>query len=366
MSQKLKVSDLCPHKDNDYFFDDITGEAWQEFIDSIKTSGVIEPIVVTQNKVIVSGHQRVRACKLLEIEEIDAEVKIFDSEDEITKCLIETNIRQRGIGNTNPVKFGRCIKELERIYGIKNGGDRGNQYKEAEPQIAELPTQSDLASQFGMSVDTLNRYKQLADSIPEIQSLVETGIVTPSVARAIMKKLPEFKQKELADKFASEGIKVPLKKAEEEIERLKANEIDLREECDYLQSKVKELQDKVPDDYEEIKRKAEMADAHESDFKTMQKAYEKMSEKWKQSELEKQKIIDEAKKPEIEQAEKLRRSALSFCAGVANFIEQYGGYVWLTEHINEMAPSERKGYLSAINAVESWTQAIKENMKGVI
>lgn len=362
MSQKLKVSDLCPHKDNDYFFDDITGEAWQEFIDSIKTSGVIEPIVVTQNKVIVSGHQRVRACKLLEIEEIDAEVKIFDSEDEIIKCLIETNIRQRGIGNTNPVKFGRCLKELERIYGIKEGRP------EKLPQNAEVSntTQSDLASQFGMSVDTLNRYKTLADSIPEIQNLVETGIVTPSVARAIIKKLPEFQQKELADKFASEGIKVPLKKAEEEIERLKANEIDLREECDYLQSKVKELQDKVPDDYEEIKRKAEMADAHESDFKTMQKAYEKMSEKWKQSELEKQKIIDEAKKPEIEQAEKLRRSALSFCAGVANFIEQYGGYVWLTEHINEMAPSERKGYLSAINAVESWTQAIKENMKGVI
>lgn len=33
--------------------------------------------------------------------------------------LIETNIRQRGIGNPNPVKLGRCIKELERIYGIE-------------------------------------------------------------------------------------------------------------------------------------------------------------------------------------------------------------------------------------------------------
>lgn len=83
---------------------------------------------------------------------------IYDYLQSIPKSLI----RQRGIGNTNPVKFGRCIKELERIYGIKNGGDRGNQYKEAEPQIAELPTQSDLASQFGMSVDTLKRYKDLA------------------------------------------------------------------------------------------------------------------------------------------------------------------------------------------------------------
>lgn len=284
MSQKLKVSDLRPHKDNDYFFDDITGEAWQEFIDSIKTSGVIEPIVVTQNKVIVSGHQRVRACKLLEIEEIDAEIRIFDTEDEILKCLIETNIRQRGIGNTNPVKFGRCIKELERIYGIKNGN---NQF-ERVPQVAEgsVVTQSDLASQFGMSVDTLNRYKQLADSIPEIQTLIETGIVTPTTARAIMKKLPEFQQKELADKFASEGIKVPLKKAEEEIERLKASAVDLREERDYLQSQIDEMQnaepeviEKIPDDYEELKGKASKSDRLQADKEQLEKLVKELKER---------------------------------------------------------------------------------------
>lgn len=85
-----------------------------------------------------------------------------------------------GIGNTNPVKFGRCIKELERIYGIKQGN---NQYS-SFPQNAEpSKSQEDLASEFGISVDTLSRYKQLADMIPEIQDLVETGIVTPTTAR---------------------------------------------------------------------------------------------------------------------------------------------------------------------------------------
>jgi ParB family chromosome partitioning protein len=66
----------------------------------------------------------VRACKKLGIKQAAVEERTFDSEDEILKQLIETNIRQRGIGNANPVKFGRCIAELERIYGIKNGGDR--------------------------------------------------------------------------------------------------------------------------------------------------------------------------------------------------------------------------------------------------
>ena len=52
--------------------------------------------------------------------------------------LIETNIRQRGIGNPNPIKLGRCIKELERIYGIQRGSTsfQGNQYNEVYPKVS--------------------------------------------------------------------------------------------------------------------------------------------------------------------------------------------------------------------------------------
>ena len=228
---------------------------------------------------------------MLNIEEIDAEVKIFDSEDEITKCLIETNIRQRGIGNTNPVKFGRCLKELERIYGVRDGSAGGtgvNQYTNELDQnhSGEATTQEDLASQLGISTDTLRNYKSLADSIPEIQTLIETGIVTPTTARAIIKKLPEFQQKEIADKFASEGIKVPLKKAEEEIKKLKASAVDLREERDYLQSKVNELQsaepkviEKVPDDYEELKGKASKSDRLQADKEQLEKLVKELKER---------------------------------------------------------------------------------------
>ena len=64
------------------------------------------------------------------------------------------NIRQRGIGNPNPVKLGRCIKELERIYGIQNGGNRGNQYIMPDPKVSEVPNQEQLAEMIGISVDT--------------------------------------------------------------------------------------------------------------------------------------------------------------------------------------------------------------------
>lgn len=91
--------------------------------------------------------------------------------------LIETNIRQRGIGNPNPIKLGRCIKELERIYGVEYGGDR-----KSRPNVSDLKSQSDIAEVIGISVDTLQNYKKLTKLIPELQDWVEIGILAPTTA----------------------------------------------------------------------------------------------------------------------------------------------------------------------------------------
>lgn len=45
---------------------------------------------------------------------------------------------------------------------------------------APKKSQSDLAAQLGISVDTLQNYKMLAEMIPELDELVSTGIVTKS------------------------------------------------------------------------------------------------------------------------------------------------------------------------------------------
>lgn len=94
------------------------------------------------------------------------------------------NIRQRGIGNPNPVKLGRCIKELERIYGVREGSanQKGNN-RIGEPKVSDDQlTQSDIAEIIGISVDTLNNYKKLTELILELEDLVNTGIVTTHTA----------------------------------------------------------------------------------------------------------------------------------------------------------------------------------------
>ena len=154
--------------------------------------GNIEPIIITQDMTIISGHQRVRAFKELGIPTIEAEIRIYKSEDDVLLDLLESNIRRHGEIGGSAKKVGKRIKELERLYGIQNGGDRGNQYKVAEPNNSALAkSQSDLAAQMGISVDTLQNYKMLADMIPELDELVTTGIVTKTTALAMMRSLFE-------------------------------------------------------------------------------------------------------------------------------------------------------------------------------
>ena len=88
-------------------------------------------------------------------------------------------MKKRGDVGGSSKKVGKRIKELERIYGIQHGGNHGNQYTEVKPNNSDLPkSQSYLAKQMGISIDTLQNYKMLADMIPELSDLVETGIVT--------------------------------------------------------------------------------------------------------------------------------------------------------------------------------------------
>ena len=83
-------------------------------------------------------------------------------------------IRQRGIGNINPVKFGRCINELERIYGIRHGGDRVSESKATNGPLGPA-NQTELAEDLGVDKKTLQRAKKLAELPDDIQQMVMDG-----------------------------------------------------------------------------------------------------------------------------------------------------------------------------------------------
>lgn len=101
--------------------------------------------------------------------------------------LLETNIRQRVLGNTNPVKLGRCFSFLNKWYGFKNGGDRKSEEKVFTLKNSDDPhNQTELAESYGITKQTMNNYMRMADMIPELEDLVDTGIVTKDTALAMI------------------------------------------------------------------------------------------------------------------------------------------------------------------------------------
>ena len=92
------------------------------------------------------------------------------------RILIETNIRQRVLGNTNPVKVGRCFEFLNNWYGFEHGGNGSNQYEQkaklltiANPNIPS--NQIELADSYNITRQTMNNYMRMASMIPELEDL---------------------------------------------------------------------------------------------------------------------------------------------------------------------------------------------------
>ena len=216
--QSLKVKDLKPHPKNEYFFDDMTGQKYEEFRESIRTSGVIEPLIVTQDMVIVSGHQRRRGCIDEGIETVMCDVRYYSDkdgrskEDWILKDLIETNVRQRGEIGGSELKAIHRVDELRRIYGVQNGGDRGNQYTGGKvavgkvSQLANFPqTTEEVCAAAGIDYESYRKFKSLAALNPDWQELLEAGNVSASVASRIIAKLPSDKQTELLESLPDDA-----------------------------------------------------------------------------------------------------------------------------------------------------------------
>lgn len=340
--QQINIDELKPHPRNNEFFDDMTGEKWNEFLESIRTSGVIEPIVVTTDMVIVSGHQRVRACKELGIPEIMCEIKTYKDEDSIIKDLLETNIRQRGDIGGSAKKVGRRIKELEKLYGVRDGSsnEKGNNRIGEPNNSVDNVTQSDIAAKLGMSVDTLQNYKMLADMIPELEELMDTGIVSKSTALSMIKNLSEEEQESLIESLDTTK-KITKREAEKYIEEIKL----LKENS------------QIPEDYESTKRELK---GWKEDYKNLRSQFdEKVSEL---QDLRKQIETMKVTTPTEQYNQKLKSSTIFFCSRVADFIEKTGGYVWLVEHLNELPDYERKSYVNAVNAIYAWADNLLRNI----
>ncbi len=248
MLKLLDVSQLTPHPLNNYFFDDIEGEKWEEFLSSIQKNGVINPLVVTPKYVIISGSQRTRGCIASGIQKVWCYVCDFGSEDMEILALIESNIRQRGVINFPSVKLGRIINELERIYGIadRKGGPSTGANGTGSPT-----TKANLREKLGLEKTTVLRSKVLSSMPEPCEELLENGVFSVRTATDVIAKLsPEeqvelFKSLDSTRRYTQKEIQDAIKAAFPKAERIEELEQKLAEYQNSTSSTELELREKL-------------------------------------------------------------------------------------------------------------------------
>ena len=277
---KIKITELKPHPKNDYYFDDMEGDSWDSLLQSISTSGVTNAITINDKKTIISGHQRIRACKVLGIEEVSYKMISYDNEENEIKDLIESNLRQRVLGNTNPVKLGRCFSFLNNWYGFEKGNNQHSLSKVFTGSDIFTPkNQTELAESYGITKQTMNNYMRMADMIPELEDLVDTGIVTKDTALAMIRNLSSNEQRELISSMdiTKKITKKEMKRYIDEIKLLKKENKELK---DYTSSSATEKISNLKTENERLENENKILEAQKKISDDLANQYKSQSEEY--------------------------------------------------------------------------------------
>lgn len=192
----IDINSIKPKKDQPrrYF----EQEALMELEDSIKTHGVIQPIIVrrlSKGYEIIAGERRWRACKNLNIKSIPCIEKDIDDRKVMELSLIENLQRE----DLNEIEEGKAFKKLTTDFKI---------------------TQEEIGDIVGKSRSYITNTMRLLKLNEEVQNLIIEKKISGGHGRALLRLDDQIIQMELAIQIVNEGLSV------RDIERIVGEIID--------------------------------------------------------------------------------------------------------------------------------------------
>lgn len=167
---------------NNHIFSAISQSKFEELKESVFRSGVLSPIIVRKKQdryEIISGHNRVRCCKELNITEVPAIIKDYD-DDMAELIMIETNLAQRE--NILPCEKGlaykkrlEILKKIRKENGLKASDD--NDLLETTPMEQGETSVEKLANESEDSKATIQRLIRLTELNNELKSKVNNDVI---------------------------------------------------------------------------------------------------------------------------------------------------------------------------------------------
>lgn len=205
--KNLKITEVEPNRDQPRKV--FNQESLEELAESIKTYGVIQPIVVTKKDgyyAIIAGERRWRASKLAGLEEIPAIVREDDERRNKEIALIE-NIQRED------------LNAYDKALGIKN------------LMLEYDLTQEQVAKTLGRSRSSIANSVRILNLNPDVLELVKQGKLTEGHCKALMAVTDPKKQYDMAIRMIERGESV--RQAEKKA-KLKKNSPGVDEKYQHL------------------------------------------------------------------------------------------------------------------------------------
>ncbi len=178
----LVIDDLHPFPKQPFRL--YTEEKMQEMVESVTEYGVISPIVVRPNPngegyEIISGHNRVEACRRANINQVPAIIRDVDDDTAII-LMVDSNLRQRD--KLLPSEKAKAYQM--KMDALKRQGARRDLTSDHDgPKLNINRTREQIGSEAGDSGTQVQRFMRLNNLSPALMNLVDEGklALTPAV-----------------------------------------------------------------------------------------------------------------------------------------------------------------------------------------
>ena len=169
--QILPIKDLVDFEAQP--FKVVDDESMQELADSVRTVGVLVPIIVRQMKdgkyEIISGHRRKRACEIVGKNTIPAVVAELD-DDQAAILLVDSNLQREKLLPSERAYAYKLKLEALKHQGIKNEFT-------SRHDVGKLESADIVGKSFGESGRQVQRYIRLTELIYQLLDKVDEDII---------------------------------------------------------------------------------------------------------------------------------------------------------------------------------------------
>lgn len=183
-------------------------EALQELADSMKTYGVLQPLLVKQQGdryQIIAGERRWRAARLAGLKEVPVIIREYDRQQSVEIALIE-NVQRADL---NPIEEALAYQQLIQEFGLK---------------------QEEIAVRVSKNRTTVTNSIRLLKLAEPVQQFLVQGEISVGHARALLGVEDSEAQIKLAKEAAEKGLNV--RQVEKLVKTLTASKKEKKEEKD--------------------------------------------------------------------------------------------------------------------------------------